>query len=148
MGEAIRRFKYGRRSELARPLGRAIVHALPERSCVHFVAPIPLHVHRLRERGFDQAVLLARSVARGLQRPLEVDLLERVVETPQLATLNAEKRRLAVERAFVARACLGARILLVDDVHTTGATISAAAHAVRRNGRFSRAHVLAATPKE
>jgi ComF family protein len=148
LAEAIRRFKYLGRSELARPLGRAIVHALPDPSCIDVVAPAPLHRRRLRHRGFDQAALLARHVARSLDRPLEVELLRRTVDTPRLATLSAAERKSVVARAFVARPCIGVRVLLVDDVHTTGATLTAATRAIEIAGGLATSHVLAATPRD
>jgi ComF family protein len=147
LAEAIRRFKYLGRSELARPLGRAVVHALPDRSRIDVVAPAPLHVRRLRHRGFDQAALLARYVARAIDRPLRFDLLRRTIDTPRLATLSAADRREVVARAFVARPCAGLRVLVVDDVHTTGATIAAATRAIEAAGGTATAHVLAATGK-
>lgn len=149
IAEAIRRFKYAPRPDLARPLGRAIVQGLPDARTIDVVAPIPLHPLRLRERGFDQAALLARSVATALDRPIAYEILTRVVHTPQLAALGAERRRAIVEGAFVAdpRKC-GPNVLLVDDVMTTGATISAATRAVVSAGGAASAHVLAATPRE
>src|SRR2546428_2236870 len=66
LAEAIHRFKYLGRAELARPLGRLIVEGLPDASEIDLVAPVPLHVARLRRRGFDQSTLLAYPVARAL----------------------------------------------------------------------------------
>ena len=148
IAEAIRRYKFGPRPELARPLGRAIVESLPSPRDVDLVAPVPLHPRRLRARGFDQATLLARAVARRLGRPLVLDRLARVTDTPQLARIDAEARQRAVAGAFCARLCDGVRVLLIDDVRTTGATLDAAARAIAAVGGRASAHVLAATVRE
>jgi ComF family protein len=148
LAEAIHRFKYLGRAELARPLGRLIVEGLPDANEIDLVAPVPLHVERLRRRGFDQATLLAYPVAHALARPLLVDLLDRVIDTPQLAQLDREGRARAVHAAFVARPAEGLRVLLVDDVRTTGATMQAAARALEARGAIVSVHVLAATPPE
>lgn len=149
LADAIRRFKYADRPDLARPLGRLAREGLPEPAQIDLVAPVPLHPARLRTRGFDQAALLARAVARALDRPFSATLLARVIDTPHLAALDASARASAVRGAFVVTrgsASLGARVLLVDDVRTTGATLRAAAVAVVAAGLVARTHVLAATP--
>lgn len=150
LSEAIHRFKYGARPELSRPLRRLVVEGLPDLAIadVDVVAPIPLHVARLRKRGFDQATMLAYAVAEALARPLLVDLLERVVDTPQLAHLDRDARSTAVCAAFRARPAAGLRVLLVDDVRTTGATLAAAGSVLVDAGATVTAHVLAATPRE
>lgn len=148
IADAIRSVKYGRRVDRLRALERAIVERLPDPDDVDVVAPVPLHRARLLDRGFDQAALLAKSVARALRRPLAIDLVARVVDTPQLAALDAAGRKETVRDAFRARKdARGARVLLVDDVRTTGATLDALAAAVHAAGGVTRAHVLAATPK-
>lgn len=148
LSEAIHRFKYGGREELARPLGRLIVEGLPDPLDLDVIAPVPLHVARLRKRGFDQATLLAYAVAKALARPLLVDLLDRIVDTPQLAHLDRAARAQAVTAAFRARPASGLRVLLVDDVRTTGATLDAATTVLAAAGAVVTAHVLAATPRE
>ncbi len=147
IGEAIRSCKYQRRVDRLRLLARVVIVRLPK-DPVDVVAPVPLHRARLRDRGFDQATILARAVARALERPCDVDLVRRVVDTPHLASLDARGRSEAVENAFVARPCADKRVLLVDDVRTTGATIAAAADAVKSAGGSAISHVLAATPRE
>ncbi len=98
------------------------------------VVPIPLHPRRLRRRGFDPAALLARRVAKARSVPLQ-PLLARLRDTPSQTGLGRAARRRNVAGAFAARGSVaGERIWLVDDVVTTGATLEAAARALRRAG--------------
>jgi len=147
LADAIRSAKYKGRLDRLRLLGHAMKTGVPEPSDFDVVAPVPLHPARLRWRGYDQAAVLAFAVARALGRPCDVDLVERVVDTPHLAELDSGGRARAVTGAFVARRCAGRRVLLVDDVFTTGATMGAAFEAIEAAGGTARAHVLAATPR-
>jgi ComF family protein len=97
------------------------------------VVPVPLHRSRLRRRGFNQAELLARSVAAGLNAPFS-DGLRAVRKTRDQVELSAAERRANVEGAFVARQRVRGRVLLVDDVFTTGATSSACAETLLAGG--------------
>ena len=99
------------------------------------IVPVPLHRTRMRERGYDQAALLARTVAQRLQRTYQREALERIRPTLQQTTLKAEARRANVAGAFQStRQLEGDAILLVDDVSTTGATLDAAATALKAAG--------------
>ena len=100
------------------------------------VVPVPLHAHRLRRRGYDQALELARPLARSLGLPLCADLLERIRATAPQSELDADARHRNLARAFAvtASAPLPAHVALVDDVMTTGATLHAAAKALRKAG--------------
>lgn len=99
------------------------------------VIPVPLHRGRLRRRGYDQARELARPLAARLGLPLD-DLLRRVQATGPQSRLDAAGRRRNLRGAFAVRtgADLPAHVALVDDVMTTGATLHAAALALRRAG--------------
>lgn len=147
LADAIRSAKFGGRLDRLRLLAHAIGTGVPARALVDVVAPVPLHPRRLRERGFDQAAILARAVAAAIDRPCDLDLLRRVVDTPHLASLDSHGRAAAVEGAFVARRVQGVRVLLIDDVRTTGATLDAGGRAIAEAGGSARAHVLAATPR-
>lgn len=143
LADAIRRYKYGRRAELAHPLGRLLVPAARARADLDALVPVPLHPRRLRERGFDQASLLAGEVARALAVPRRLDLVRRVRATPAQASLDREGRLANVRGAFVASpASHGLRVLVIDDVRTTGATAGAVASALLDAGARS-AHSLA-----
>lgn len=151
LADALLRFKYQGRSELARPLAALLTTSpLVARASwpaeIDVLVPVPLHARRLRERGYNQAALLARPLARLLRRPLACRLLERQRETRTQASLGLAERRENVQGAFVVRAparpLLSARrVLLVDDVATSGATAEACARALLAGGA-SRVHVL------
>jgi ComF family protein len=100
------------------------------------LVPLPLHTGRLRQRGYDQALELARPLARRIDLPLRDDLLRRVRATAAQSRLDAAARRRNLRGAFCVREdCeLPAHIALVDDVMTTGATVHAAASALLRAG--------------
>ena len=97
------------------------------------VVPVPLHRARLARRGFNQAELMARAVAGRIGAPLS-DKLRAVRRTRDQVELSAGERRENVAGAFEARGSLAGRILLVDDVFTTGATMSECAGVLRRAG--------------
>ncbi|MGO1893618.1 MAG: double zinc ribbon domain-containing protein [Luteimonas sp.] len=100
------------------------------------LVPIPLHRARLRQRGYDQALELARPLAGVLDIALRPELLRRVRATAQQSRLDAAARARNLRRAFQARipAEAPAHVVLIDDVMTTGATLHAAAHALRSAG--------------
>lgn len=97
------------------------------------VVPVPLHRARLRRRGFNQAALLARGLARRINTPVS-DTLQVVRSTRDQVDLSAAERRANVAGAFSARSRARGRLLVVDDVFTTGATTAACAAALLRAG--------------
>ena len=102
---------------------------------VELVIPVPPHVQRLRQRGYNQALELARPLARALRLPLRDDLLRRCKATTAQSRLDATARRHNLRDAFTAvEAGLPAHVALIDDVMTTGATLQAAARALRVAG--------------
>ncbi len=135
-GQAIKGFKYSRRQDMLPVMHYWLrsPHCLELVRDADLVAPIPLHPSRLRQRGFNQALLLARAFP---EVPLERELLHRQRPTHPQAGLNPEERRNNVQGAFaVHRAGLvrGKRILLIDDVFTTGATVQECARVLRQAG--------------
>ena len=98
--------------------------------------PIPLHPRRLRERGYDQALELARPLARRLDLPLRAQALVRARDTAAQSRLDARQRRRNLRGAFAWRGDIAvpAHVVLIDDVMTTGATLHSAAQTLRRAG--------------
>jgi len=135
--KALHRLKYSRdlalADDLAVELARAWqVFALP----ADLVAPVPLSAPRQRERGYNQAGLLARAFAELCGLPFQPEAAERVRDTASQVGLSAEARRANVQGAFVAdrQLAAGQRVLLVDDVCTTGATLAACGEALATAG--------------
>jgi ComF family protein len=144
LANALRRLKYGGRRgrgrpELARALGAMLAPSLVGLEA-EVLVPVPVHARRLRERGFSQAHALAgwaRRLAPPGLAPIAPTLLERSRPTPEQAGLTRAQRRRNLAGAFTARGVRGRRVLLVDDVVTTGATAHACAAALRRAGASS-----------
>ena len=135
-GGLVRSLKYRGVSRLAEPMGRQMVRAFQGLQPAHIdcVTPVPMHVRRTRRRGIDHALLLAREVAAGLELPLETALV-RTRNTRQQARLSEAERLHNLDGAFaVTRDVSGRRVLLVDDVCTTGATANACAAALLEAG--------------
>ena len=135
--ELIHLYKYGRVKTLARPLGELLAAALPREERFDAVTAVPLHWRRRWQRGFNQADLLARSIARHCGIPV-VHALKRTHPTPAQAGLGHTARRRNVAAAFASRgrtaAVAGKRMLLIDDVMTTGSTAAACALALKKAG--------------
>jgi ComF family protein len=123
-------------ARLARLL--AATQRRPPLDAATLIVPVPLHPERERERGFNQATLLARTLAQQTRLPLDEWSLARVAHTTQhRAGMDARARHETVEAAFEVvrpRLIAGERVLLIDDVFTTGATVAACAHALKAAG--------------
>jgi competence protein ComFC len=104
-----------------------------------WLIPVPLHPSRERDRGYNQSELLARQLARRVNVPVSSQGLRRTRATAVQMTLNAAERRQNVAGAFecVAACVRGARVVIIDDVGTTGATLDACAQAVLQAGAVS-----------
>ncbi|NOQ51869.1 MAG: ComF family protein, partial [Desulfuromonadaceae bacterium] len=105
-----------------RPLAKLLNRIIVDPTAT-LIIPVPLHRKRLQQRSYNQALLLARELARLKKIPLAKDLLQKTVETPAQQELTARERERNLKQAFQVKEALdGERILLVDDVLTTGAT--------------------------
>lgn len=134
--EWIHLYKYGGIRTLARPLGDLLSRALPRDEALDAIIPVPLHWRRQWQRGFNQSELLARGLGRRLGLPVR-RALRRVRATQTQAGLSHSNRRQNVAQAFRLRRAVsvaGQRILLIDDVMTTGSTAAACALTLKRAG--------------
>jgi ComF family protein len=134
--QLIHLYKYAGVRTLARPLGDFMAAALPRDERFDAIAPIPLHWRRQWQRGFNQAQLLAQTLSRRTAIPV-IQTLKRSHSTAMQAGLSNTARRLNVSAAFHCRhpeGVAGKKILLIDDVMTTGSTASACAAVLKRAG--------------
>jgi len=135
---AIQQFKFSRRSMLAGPLAdfAARVSGLGRQSGYAAIVPVPLHPQRLRSRGYNQSLLLALRLGRQWDIAVERDYLQRISWRVPQASLSRPDRRRAVMGVFVCRdrRHTGARLLLIDDVFTSGATVNECARTLKRYG--------------
>jgi ComF family protein len=138
--DVIHLFKYKGKVTVGEILGRMMAdHAYPGFAMADYslIVPVPLHPKRLRERGFNQAVILGREISKRFSLPLEFLVLVRHKFTEPQVNLGKEQRTANVRDAFVVRnekKIEGQRIILVDDVYTTGSTIKECAGALMRHG--------------
>jgi ComF family protein len=132
------RLKFGHSLAAGRVLSELWIAALRESMPAKPLAlvPVPLHPSRLRERGYNQALELARPLARALEIPLRPDLLRRLRATPAQLNLEAKTRRRNLRGAFgiVENVALPAHVAVVDDVMTTGTTLRECAKTLLRGG--------------
>ena len=135
--ELIHLYKYDRIQTLARPLAELLAAALPLDERFDAVTPVPLHWRKQWQRGFNQSDLLARAVARRRGIPV-VRALRRTRSTQTQAGLSNTERRKNVAAAFQCRrsgeTLAGRRVLLIDDVMTTGSTAAACARVLKQAG--------------
>ena len=144
--KAIHAFKYQRKRDLAQPLVSAMMSVLPDSPRENMlICPVPLHPTREKERGYNQAALLAEELASAWDLSLAASsALQRIRETQSQVGLDFPTRQANVGDAFrsIRDAVAGRSLLLVDDVCTTGATLHACAAALREAGAV---HIQAVT---
>lgn len=130
----VQALKYGHRLAFAAWFGEALAARVGNRE-VDLVVPLPLHRRRLRERGFNQAMEIARRIAPRVGARLAPEAMVRLIDTAAQTNLSNAERQRNVRNAFTATSRLtGLRVALVDDVMTTGATLDAAARALKGAG--------------
>jgi ComF family protein len=140
LAAAIHHFKFLGIRRLSGPLAELLFFY--DTSGIDVIVPVPLSPKALRDRGFNQALLLAYRLSKKKRLPLVMDSLRKVVDTPPQVGLSAKERAANVRKAFTCTGGVsGLKILLVDDVMTTGATVNACAAQLLNSGARS-VHVL------
>lgn len=131
--EAVHLMKYEKKQVISKHLNQLLQTHLPEdlvSTGYDFLLPIPLHTNRLRQRGFNQAEQIAQGVAQVWGVPVRTDILFRIRDTVPLSSLGSHEERLKnIAGAFEVRSpdpIQGRKILLIDDIFTTGTTINEA----------------------
>ncbi len=137
-------FKYGGVTTLAQPFGRLLGQVLPRDQRFDAVVPMPMHWRKRWQRGFNQAELLSREIARRWNIPVVKAVRRKRMGLAQAGLTNAQRRKnvAGVFEPKSGKPLQGKRVVLVDDVFTTGATASACARALKRAGA---AHVTLLT---
>ncbi len=135
LDKLIQGMKYGEQLALAHAFAKKLAQRIDKGSLPDYVIAMPLHPVKLRERGFNQSLLLAATVARELKLKLLPNACQRVRDTPPQSALPWNARKKNVRNAFFCGMDLaGKRVALVDDVLTTGASLNALAEAVSKVG--------------
>lgn len=135
--EAILLLKYHGKTQLASPLAQLIARAVGPPPNVDAILAVPLHSRRLREREFNQSLLLARHLGRQWHLPAPTSLIQRTTFTPSQTSLTRRERLKNLRRCFavpIPSAIEGKTLVLVDDVFTTGATVNECAKTLRQAG--------------
>jgi ComF family protein len=138
--ELIHRLKYGKKVHISRPLALQAAHNLAPfimDSGAELIIPVPLHRKRLRQRGFNQAVLIAGVFAKAWHLPLSRNNLCRIRWTEPQIHLSFNDRAHNVRGAFAVNnpsQIKGRRLVLVDDVYTTGSTVAECAKVLKKAG--------------
>jgi ComF family protein len=138
--ELIHRFKYGKKIPLGRRLGQRLGETIDDDSIflkADFLIPVPLHKSRYRERGFNQSDILAEGISKVIGLSVLKSVLKRKKNTKDQTDLSFQQREENVRGAFVVsepEMINGKKIILVDDVITTGATLSECARMLKQAG--------------
>lgn len=134
LDKLVQSFKYGQRLALGAYFGRQLV-TLAAECAADLIVPLPLHAERLRERGFNQALELARPLAAARRLPIDATSCRRLRNTRSQADLPWRERVGNVRGAFYCSTDLsGKRVLLIDDVMTTGASLDECARTLKLHG--------------
>ena len=133
----IKQFKFHQQLHLTKTLARLMASGLKRQrgsTPIDAIVPIPLHYRRWIKRGYNQTILLAKHLQTALQRPMDRRVLKKRRHTKPQALKKRQQRQIGLKGVFYAKPNRYKRVALIDDVMTTGATVSAAAMALRQTG--------------
>jgi ComF family protein len=150
MQTVIHSLKYQERAKLGLELGRMLANLLPIEDVgpIDMLTVVPLHTVKTRERGYNQAQWIGKALAKTWCVPFNPTLLQRVRYTESQTTLNSEERKKNMANAFRVRRTIDQQAIgIVDDVLTTGSTLSACAQALLHGGAREVIAITCATPK-
>jgi len=138
--EAIHAFKYHHKTGMGNGLGKMMTGDFHSGMDMHdytMIMPVPLHIRRLRERGFNQSLLLAKVLSESYAIPLDFVTLRRERDTPPQTAMGRKERQANIKGAFAVAGKERVRkqhVLLIDDVYTTGSTLAECARVLLKNG--------------
>jgi ComF family protein len=138
--QAVHALKYNGLKEIADPLATRMIAQLQRLNwSFDLIVPVPLHTDRQQFRGYNQSQLLAHAIGAQLVIPCEVTAMTRMRNTRAQVGLNRAERRINMQKAFQGNPALltGKKVLLVDDVYTTGATLGACAQSALQAGTLA-----------
>lgn len=131
----LQQYKYGNKLIVAELFGKLLADSISPASLPDVIIPMPLHPHRLRERGFNQAVEIAKVTGREMKLKLDASICRRTRLSPPQASLPLKQRVKNMRNTFVCDGQLGGlKVALIDDVMTTGASLNALAATVKKAG--------------
>jgi len=134
--EAVQRLKYNGKTSLARPLAKLMTKEFSMNN-YNLIVPVPLHKTRLKERGFNQSLLLARELSKLYNLPIDYLNLRKIRATDPQVNLKGKERIENMKGAFAVKNGAGfknKKILLIDDVYTTGATVTECSKVLKKAG--------------
>lgn len=131
--ETIHCFKYGGVKRIGKELGKLMALIAPPE--IDILVPVPLHPNKLRKRQFNQSAILAKEIAKAWKIPLSLTILAKVKDTQDQASLDATERLSNIKDAYAVKASVkGMKVGIVDDVVTTGATLTECAKVLKKAG--------------
>lgn len=131
----LHQFKYYNGLYLTSFLGQLMLQAAQEQMLTaECLIPVPMHPRRLKQRGFNQAVVLTKFLARKLSLPYDLTRCQKIINTAPQASLNSEQRKKNLRNAFRVTALPYQHVVLIDDLLTTGSTANELARSIKNTG--------------
>jgi len=149
INDMIHNIKYHNQPKLGEELGRRLAEEIPidELEKIDIITAVPLNSVRNRERGYNQSEWICKGLAKAWDVPYQFNLLKRVKHTTTQTDLTAKERKQNMQDAFIMKEAIGSlSVAIIDDVITTGATLSACASVLKTNGAIKITGVSCCTP--